>query len=280
MAFFGSAPSRAAAPSFTPPPAKPTHPLFEEAPQTNSNPLFGDAPSTSSGPFFGQAPATGSTPFFGEAEWLTVTFAEENLDTLFEKGLWLELFGIGDILDGDLPEDLGLPAGAPPFLLLASFGGEPLDMFSGPEGEESPWRAGIETLRGQVDGELGTASLLLLGFAATGETQTVTFDWLFDTLPEELGASSSSVAFYLTPHGDAGVLNDPDSAAEQEPDWLTESVVLEGMTDPFLGEELMALMIGVADISDTALPSVLLLDNITLVGVPEDGLAELPLLVD
>lgn len=54
MAFFGSAPSSAASPSFPPPPDKAPAPLFGQAP-TTSGPTFGEAPAKASGPFFGQA---------------------------------------------------------------------------------------------------------------------------------------------------------------------------------------------------------------------------------
>lgn len=68
MAFFGSAPSKAAAPSFSPPPTKQSNPLFEAPTKTTSNPLFGATPATSSGPTFGEAPSTPGGSFFGQPE--------------------------------------------------------------------------------------------------------------------------------------------------------------------------------------------------------------------
>lgn len=257
-----------------------------------SNPFFGEAPKTSTDPLFGEAPTAPTNPFFGNSDeqddWLTITFGDEVSDLIESNKLLLQLVGNGDVI-GDDDIEMPMDGGEPPYLALFSEGGffSPDNPFLMLEGEDNPWLPALEDLYEEVGSPLTSGSALLMGFAATGDTQTVTFDTLLASID---GSEGNGVAFYMTPHGDAGIIGHTEPQPEgTPPSWQTTSVNLERVFEPDTEEGVMAMFIGVANVGEDivvepeggeirieeALPTALLLDNITLVGVSEDGLSPL-----
>lgn len=273
-------------------------PFFSAMPKTATSPFFGAASTVSANPFFNPAPTVSENPFFNNEDSITITFDEDNFSDINNK-IFVDGGGVIAVID----EEAAIPVdgGEPPYLVLLSNG-----EFLGPKGEllgsgnfESPFRQGIDELQEEVGGTFTSGSGLLIGFAATGETQAVTFESVL-TAPEfgpREGGDTNSVAFYLTLGGDGGVIGQTDSLLEGEaPGWQINSVDLDAVSAPDTDQDVMLMLIGVAQVNgqsytprrveepgidnDGYFPwqpdAALLVDNITLVGVTLDDLGDLP----
>lgn len=252
MAFFGSAPSKAAAPSFSPPPTKQSNPLFEEAPQTSSNPLFGSAPVTSSGPSFGEAPSTPDGPFFGPSTSVTFDFSSdaEALSSLGQFSL-------------ETPDSDNLPMG---------FDGD--DRSLGLLQSTGASVAEIEAFVGLESGALDAlttnytptnGAVLKFTLPTTGESQTLDVIWNFMTGESDV-TTYDDFAFFATSDGQVGLLSrSTEVGSNGSTGWTQESLSIT------LDDTPAFIAFGVLNVQDQAVNSYLGVDSIELIGVGSAG---------
>lgn len=256
MAFFGSAPSKAAAPSFSPFPTKQSNPLFEEAPQTSSSPLFGSTPATPTGPAFGAAPATSSGSFFGSSakylEGVTFDFSSD-AEALSSLGQFsLETPDSDDLPTGFDGDDRSLG-------LLQSTGASVADIEAF-VGLESGALDALTTNYTPTNGAVVKFTL-----PTTGESQTLDVIWNFMT--GEFNVNTyDDFAFFATSDGQVGLLSRSiDVGSNGSTGWKQESLSIT------LDDTPAFIAFGVLNVQDQAVNSYLGVDSIELMGVGSAG---------